>query len=324
VAPVAVLVAKQNQASDAYCRRSECGSNAAKEVSVPYSVPVEPGTKVNLAKIDPAADGGLSKAEGVERTARLIGKLDDLQQELYAAGVHSVLVVLQGMDTSGKDGTIRKVFSGVNPQGCQVTSFKAPNEDELDHDFLWRIHRHTPAKGMLGVFNRSHYEDVLIVRVHDLVPRKVWKQRYQHINDFERLLVDNGTIVCKFFLHISKHEQEQRLIARQRDVEKAYKLSPADWKERDRWDDYMAAYEEALRRCSTAEAPWTIVPADRKWYRNLAIAEALVERLERRRGVWRARLRKLSQERLAELAEFHAAEELVSPNGQKDTAPAPA
>lgn len=287
-----------------------------------YSVPVEPGTKVNLAKIDPAADGGLGKSDGVRRTAKLLDKLADLQQELYAAGVHSVLVVLQGMDTSGKDGAIRKVFSGVNPQGCQVTSFKAPNEVELEHDYLWRIHRRAPAKGMIGVFNRSHYEDVLIVRVHDLVPRRVWKRRYDQINDFERLLVDNGTIVCKFFLHISKHEQQQRLLARERDVEKAYKLSPEDWRERDRWDDYVAAYEEALRRCSTPEAPWTIVPADRKWYRNLAIAEALVGRLEGRRRSWQARLRKMSQERLAELSEFHAAEELATPDGHKASAQA--
>ena len=245
-----------------------------------YSFPVEPGTKVNLAKIDLAADGGLSKSNGVQRTAKLLGKVADLQQELYAASVHSVLVVLQGMDTSGKDGTIRHVLSGANPQDCQVTSFKAPNDVELDHDYLWRIHRRTPAKGMIGVFNRSHYEDVLIVRVHDLLPRKIWKQRYKQINDFERPLVDSGTIVCKFFLHISKHEQEQRLHAREQDVEKAYKLSPDDRKERDHWDDYVAAYEEALWRCSTPEAPWTIVPADRKWYRNLAIAEALVGRLE--------------------------------------------
>jgi PPK2 family polyphosphate:nucleotide phosphotransferase len=286
-----------------------------------YSIPVVPATKVNLAAIDPAADGGLSKAEGLQRTARLVGRLADLQQELYAASIHSVLIVLQGMDTSGKDGTIRKVFSAVNPQGCQVTNFKAPNDVELGHDYLWRIHRRAPAKGMIGVFNRSHYEDVLIVRVHDLVPRKVWKQRYQQINDFERLLADNGTIVCKFFLHISKREQEQRLLARERDVEKAYKLSPDDWKERERWDDYVAAYEEALRRCSTPEAPWTIVPADRKWYRNLAISEALVRRLEGPHRAWQARLRKMSQERLAELSEFHAAEGLAaSPDGHR---PAP-
>jgi len=269
-----------------------------------YSVTVEPGKKVDLSKIDTAADGGLSKSEGVKRTEELTDRLADLQQELYAASVHSVLVVLQGMDTSGKDGAIRKVFTSVNPQGCQVTSFKAPNDVELEHDYLWRIHRRTPAKGMIGVFNRSHYEDVLIVRVHDLVPPKVWKQRYRQISDFERLLAENDTIVCKFFLHISHKEQEERLLAREQDVEKAYKLSPDDWKERRRWDDYMAAYQDALERCNTAEAPWTVVPADRKWYRNLAIAESLVDRLEGHRKAWSARLKELSEQRLAELAEI--------------------
>jgi PPK2 family polyphosphate:nucleotide phosphotransferase len=269
-----------------------------------YSVTVEPGKKVDLSKIDPAADGGLSKSEGVKRTEELTDRLADLQQELYAASVHSVLVVLQGMDTSGKDGAIRKVFTSVNPQGCQVTSFKAPNDVELEHDYLWRIHRRTPAKGTIGVFNRSHYEDVLIVRVHDLVPPKVWKQRYRQINDFERLLAANDTIVCKFFLHISHKEQEERLLAREQDVEKAYKLSPDDWKERRRWDDYMAAYQDALERCNTAEAPWTVVPADRKWYRNLAIAESLVDRLEGHRKTWSARLKELSEQRLEELAEI--------------------
>jgi PPK2 family polyphosphate:nucleotide phosphotransferase len=269
-----------------------------------YSVTVEPGKKVDLSKIDTAADGGLSKSEGVKRTEELTDRLADLQQELYAASVHSVLVVLQGMDTSGKDGAIRKVFTSVNPQGCQVTSFKAPNDVELEHDYLWRIHRRTPAKGTIGVFNRSHYEDVLIVRVHDLVPPKVWKQRYRQINDFERLLAANDTIVCKFFLHISHKEQEERLLAREQDVEKAYKLSPDDWKERRRWDAYMAAYQDALERCNTAEAPWTVVPADRKWYRNLAIAESLVDRLEGHRKTWSARLKELSEQRLEELAEI--------------------
>jgi PPK2 family polyphosphate:nucleotide phosphotransferase len=269
-----------------------------------YSVTVEPGKKVELSKIDTAADGGLNKSEGVQRAEELTDRLADLQQELYAAGVHSVLVVLQGMDTSGKDGTIRKVFTSVNPQGCQVTSFKTPNDVELGHDYLWRIHRRTPAKGMIGVFNRSHYEDVLIVRVHELVPPKVWKRRYRQINDFERLLASNDTIVCKFFLHISRKEQEERLLAREQDVEKAYKLSPDDWKERRRWDDYMAAYQDALERCNTAEAPWTIVPADHKWYRNLAIAESLVDRLEGHRKTWGARLKELSEQRLKELAEI--------------------
>jgi PPK2 family polyphosphate:nucleotide phosphotransferase len=269
-----------------------------------YCVLVEPGTKVDLAKIDPAADGGLSKAEGVKRTAELIGRLADLQQELYAASTHSLLIILQGMDTSGKDGTIRKVLTGVNPQGCHVTSFKAPTAEELAHDFLWRVHQQAPTKGMIGVFNRSHYEDVLIVRVHQLVPRKVWKQRYQQINDFERLLVQNGTIVCKFFLHISRQEQEQRLLAREQDVDKAYKLSPEDWKERDRWDDYMAAYEEALERCSTSESKWAVVPANRKWYRNLAIADALVGTLSDHRKAWNAYLKELSEQRISELADL--------------------
>lgn len=273
-----------------------------------YCVQVEPGTKVDLAKVDPAAGGGLSKTEGTKLADELYTELSDLQQELYAAGLHSLLVLLQGMDTSGKDGTIRKVFSGLNPQGCQVTSFKAPTAEELAHDFLWRVHRHVPAKGMTGVFNRSHYEDVLIVRVHQLVPQHVWKARYDQINDFERLLVQSDTIVCKFFLHISKDEQERRLLAREQDVEKAYKLSADDWKERERWDDYVAAYEEALKRCSTPGSKWAIVPANRKWYRNLAIADALVDTLRHHRKAWRARLKELSEQRLAELASLRERE----------------
>jgi PPK2 family polyphosphate:nucleotide phosphotransferase len=276
---------------------------------MPYSVQVEPGKRVKLAKINPAEVSGLSKSEGERRTAELTARLADLQQELYASAVNSVLVVLQGMDTSGKDGTIRKVLSAVNPQGCEVTSFKEPNSVELAHDFLWRVHRRAPGKGTLGVFNRSHYEDVLIVRVHELVSPKIWKGRYDRINEFERLLHADGTIICKFFLHISKHEQRERLLARERDVEKAYKLSPEDWKERERWDDYVAAYEDALSRCSTPHAPWTVVPADHKWHRNLAVAQVLVDRLERHRKSWRTKLREMNREKLEELAKFHAAEE---------------
>jgi PPK2 family polyphosphate:nucleotide phosphotransferase len=281
-------------------------SAPTQEASMSYCVQVEPGTRVNLARIDPSANGGLSKKQGIERAAELYAELGELQQQLYAAGLNSVLVVLQGMDTSGKDGTIRKVLSQVNPQGCVVTPFKVPTADELAHDFLWRVHRSTPAKGMIGVFNRSHYEDVVIVRVHQLVPRKIWKARYGQINDFERLLVENGTIVCKFFLHISKQEQERRLLAREADVEKAYKLSADDWRERERWDEYVAAYQEALSRCSTPDAGWMIVPADRKWFRNLAVAEAVVGVLRRHRRAWQARLTELSRQRLAELAELRA------------------
>jgi PPK2 family polyphosphate:nucleotide phosphotransferase len=294
---------------------------------MPYSVEVEPGRRVKLAKIDPTANSGLSKSEGKQRTADLSARLADLQQDLYASAVNSVLVVLQGMDTSGKDGTIRKVLSAVNPQGCEVTSFKEPNPVELAHDFLWRVHRRAPGKGTLGVFNRSHYEDVLVARVHELVSKKVWKDRYDLINEFERLLHANGTIICKFFLHISKDEQRGRLLAREQDVEKAYKLAPEDWKERERWDEYMAAYEDALSRCSTPHAPWTIVPADRKWHRNLAVAQVVVDRLDEHRGSWRAKLRQMNRERLAELAKFHAAEELAasrSGDGHQPPSGAPA
>jgi PPK2 family polyphosphate:nucleotide phosphotransferase len=282
---------------------------------MPYCVRVEPGTKVDLGEIDTRADGGLDKREGRRRAGELYAELSELQQELYAAGVHSVLIVLQGMDTSGKDGTIRNVLSGVNPQGCQVTSFKTPTAEELAHDFLWRVHARAPAKGMIGVFNRSHYEDVVIVRVHQLVPDHLWEARYQQINDFERLLAATGTIVCKFFLHISREEQERRLLAREADVEKAYKLSADDWRERRRWDDYLTAYQDALTRCSTPEAPWQVVPADRKWFRNLAVADALVDALRSNRKEWHSRLAELSRQRLAELAELRAQDPEAAPGG---------
>jgi PPK2 family polyphosphate:nucleotide phosphotransferase len=275
---------------------------------MPHAVRLKPGQRVRLADHDPDADGGLDKQAGRKALAPLLGELAALQQELYAAAGNSVLVVLQGMDTSGKDGTIRKVFGSVNPQGCQVTSFKAPTPEELAHDFLWRVHRAVPATGMIGVFNRSHYEDVLVVRVHELVPAAAWKRRYEQINEFERILVANGTILCKFFLHISEEEQQQRLLAREQDVSKAYKLSPGDWRERKHWDDYQAAYEDALRRCGTEEAPWHLVPANRKWYRNLAVAEALVEALRGHRRAWQEELEQMSKERLAELARVKAEE----------------
>ncbi len=273
---------------------------------MPYAQRVEPGTAVKLGQHDPGADGGLSKEAGQARLAELSQQIDALQEELYAAGTHSVLMILQGMDTSGKDGVIRSVLDAVDPQGCRVESFKVPTADELAHDFLWRVHRVTPGKGMFGVFNRSHYEDVLVVRVRGLAPEKVWRARYEHINSFERLLADSDTIICKFFLHISKKEQEERLLEREQDITKAWKLAAGDWRERERWDEYIAAYEDALTRCSTAAAPWYIVPANRKWFRNLAIAEALVERLRPYQDGWRAALRTMSEERLAELAAYRA------------------
>jgi PPK2 family polyphosphate:nucleotide phosphotransferase len=271
-----------------------------------YAHKVTPGTRVRLHDIDPGANGGLTKEEGRARFAELNAELDVMQEELYAAGIHALLLILQGMDTAGKDGAIRNVMLNLNPQGCRVESFKAPTEEELAHDFLWRVHKVVPRKGMVGVFNRSHYEDVLVVRVHSLVPELVWRARYDQINAFERLLADTGTIIVKCFLHISKEEQEQRLRAREEDVAKAWKLSAGDWRERERWGDYMAAYEEALTRCSTDHAPWYIIPANRKWYRDLAISEALVETLRPYRDDWRRALDAMSRARRAELEAFRA------------------
>jgi PPK2 family polyphosphate:nucleotide phosphotransferase len=267
---------------------------------------VKPGNKVKLKDYNANADGGISREEGEARFEKLNLQLEELQEELYAAGMHSVLIVLQGMDTSGKDGTIRKVFEHINPQGCQVASFKVPTPDELSHDFLWRVHQQVPARGMMTIFNRSHYEDVLVVRVKNLVPKPVWKARFEQINQFEGLLAANGTLIFKFFLHISKDEQEQRLIEREQDVEKAWKLSVGDWKERAFWDDYQSAYEDVLSKCSTDIAPWHVIPANRKWFRDLAIADVLVEGLSAYRNDWLKKLAKLSKERLAELQSYRA------------------
>ena len=240
------------------------------------------------------------RAEAEELEARMARQ----QALLYGAGTHSMLIILQGMDTSGKDGAIKHVMSAINPTGCHVWSFKVPTADELAHDFLWRIHQRTPARGMMAIFNRSQYEDVLIVRVHKLVPRGVWQGRYDEINAFERLLTENNVILLKFFLHISKDTQRERLLAREQDPTKAWKLSVDDWRERALWGDYTAAYEEALARCGTSWAPWHIVPADAKWYRNYAIARTIVERLEPYEHAWQRTLSEMGAERLAEL---HAA-----------------
>lgn len=269
-----------------------------------YAIKVKPGQKVNLNDFDPRENGGLDKTKGEQKLAELKVQLDDIQEELYAAGRHSVLIVLQGLDTSGKDGAIRGVFGDVNPQGCRVESFKVPTEEELAHDFLWRIHKVTPRKGMIGVFNRSHYEDVLVVRVHELAPQKVWEGRYDQINAFEQLLTSNNTIVLKFYLHISKDEQRERLLAREQDVEKAWKLAVGDWQEREHWEEYVGAYEDALGRCSAEAAPWYIVPANRKWYRDLAIATEVVETLEPYRKDWRAYLETLGAARKTELEAY--------------------
>ena len=246
---------------------------------------VKPGRALTFARFDPDDSGDYKKTDqGKEKakaiTAGLIGRLGELQERLYANGTRSLLVVLQGMDTSGKDGTIRSVMSGVNPQGCKVVSFKAPSSEELSHDFLWRVHQKAPSKGQIGIFNRSHYEDVLITRVHGLVSDKVVKQRFNQIKEFEELLAENGTTVLKLFLHISKDEQKERLEERIRDPEKRWKFNEGDLEERKLWKPYMDAFEDMMAATSTDCAPWYIVPANRKWYRNLVVAELVTSALE--------------------------------------------
>ena len=249
-------------------------------IDSPYLV--EPGKKLSLSKLDTADTGKFrDKAAAAAATARNVAHLRKLQGLLYAEQKRSVLIVIQALDTGGKDGTIKHVFSGVNPQGCVVTSFKQPTELEARHDFLWRVHAAAPAKGMIGIFNRSQYEDVLVVRVHDLVPKHVWHERYEQINAFERLLSDAGTTVIKFFLHISKDEQKRRLQSRLDDPKKHWKFDANDLKERAHWDAYQAAYEDALRKCSTADAPWYAVPSDHKWFRNWVISDTIVRTMRK-------------------------------------------
>jgi PPK2 family polyphosphate:nucleotide phosphotransferase len=263
-----------------------------------YVTQLSPGKRVNLAKISTNENGGLDKESAAAKFDELAVELGELQELLYAAKTHALLVILQGLDTSGKDGTIRHVFKDVNPIGCRVTAFKVPTQEELAHDFLWRIHPHTPGLGMMTIFNRSHYEDVLVTRVKELVPPSVWRNRYDQINDFERSLAANSTIVAKYYLHISREEQEERLRAREEDVEKAWKLSAQDWIERRSWESYWDAYDDALTKCNTGEAPWRIVPADRKWFRNLAIANDLVTMLRPLKKGWLAKLKQQGEEEL--------------------------
>jgi len=243
---------------------------------------VKSGGKINLSKIDPNDsfyfDG--DKEEGKEELLKLNDRLEELQELLYAEHKHKILIVLQAMDAGGKDGTIRHVFEGVNPQGVKVASFKVPSSKELDHDYLWRIHKHTPGKGEIVIFNRSHYEDVLVVRVHEFVPKSVWSRRYQHIRDFEQILAEEGTTILKFFLHIDRDEQKERFQARLNTPHKQWKFSLGDLKERKHWDNYMEAFQDALSETSTKEAPWYIIPANRKWYRNLIISRIIIKTLD--------------------------------------------
>jgi PPK2 family polyphosphate:nucleotide phosphotransferase len=236
--------------------------------------------KFRLSRFDSADTHGVAKDEGEEAVEKHVEKLAALHDLLYAEHRRSLLIVLQGMDAAGKDGTIRHVMSGVNPQGCSVVSFKEPTRLELDHDFLWRIHAAVPPKGTIGIFNRSHYEDVIVARVHELVPEAVWKRRYGQINDFESILAANNVVILKFFLHLSKAEQKKRLQSRLTDPAKNWKADAADFRERRHWAGYESAYEDAIAEGARKDAPWYIIPSDHKWFRNFAVGEVIVRTLE--------------------------------------------
>lgn len=270
---------------------------------MPKSSSVSP---LKLARVSTEPPRGTSRESIKAATDLLEDELAELDDLLYSASQHSMLVVLQGRDTAGKDGAIRKVLDACNAQGVRVEPFKVPTDEERAHDFLWRVHAKAPALGQIVLFNRSHYEDVLVARVHELVPRAAIESRYGAINDFERLLTANRTIVVKFFLHISFDEQEKRLRDREKEREKAWKLSVGDWNEREYWDEYTHAYELALARCSSPEAPWHVVPSDAKWYRNYVVLKALVEAIRPHRAAWLDSLSAIGKARLAEIRKYRA------------------
>lgn len=277
-----------------------------------YAVRLDGSQPVDLAAIDPRGDDAVAKEDGERRLKELEDQLGKLQQLLYAAGIDALLVVLQGMDTSGKDGVIRGVFSQVNPQGVHVWSFKVPTQEERQHDFLWRHQLRLPPTSMMAVFNRSYYEAVLVEPVKGIITPEVARSRYPHIKDFELLLTQSNTVVAKFFLHISQEEQLERLLARQQEVAKWWKLSLGDWEERKRWDAYQAAYQETIAATATPYAPWYVVPADRKWFRNLAVAEALVAMLQPRQDAWMDALRVRGERELAALRDAGYFQDSVS------------
>ena len=260
--------------------------------------------KAHLSKFDPQDTAGLSKEEALTQVAELGEELTELTNLLAYAGRHSMLVVVQGRDASGKDGALRKVLEFSNVLNSSVVGWKAPSSEELSHDFLWRIHKMVPGKGRLVLFNRSHYEDVIATRVHDLVPESVWRARYKHINRFEELLLSEGTIVLKFYLHISKEEQIQRLFDREEDPRTAWKLNVGDWRELPSWDKTTEAYEDAINHCSSPELPWHLVPADKKWFRNLAIIRRMVTTLRPYREGWQEHLQKLRRTALKEIRDI--------------------
>ena len=266
----------------------------------------ERGEKIRLDDISTEPPKGMTKEKAGERFAALGAEMFQLQDMLWSAKAHSVLVVLQGRDSAGKDGAIKHVVGCLNPRGVNVVSFGTPTPEERQHDFLWRVHRHAPRLGEFAIFNRSHYEDVLVVRVHDLAPEKLWQERYGHIVDFEELLAEHGAIVLKFFLHIGKKEQKKRLLEREKAPETAWKLNPNDWRERDYWDEFTDAYEDAISKTAAPHAPWIVVPANAKWYRNLVVAEAIVGALRERRKGWKKTLDAMGREKRAELAGYRA------------------
>ena len=273
---------------------------------MPANVFDKPGARVRLNGISADPPKGMTKAKAADRLAQLSEELFELQDAIFGSKACSVLVVLQGRDGAGKDGTIKNVVGYLNPRGVNVVSFGVPTEEERQHDFLWRVHRHAPRKGEFSIFNRSHYEDVLVVRVHDLAPKSLWKQRFGHIADFEELLAEHGTIVLKYFLHITKEEQEERLLAREEQPETAWKLNPNDWKEREFWDEYTEAYEDVIAKTAAKHAPWTVVPANSKWYRNLVIAESIAEALRAHKKDWKRKLDAMGKVGKAELESYRA------------------
>ncbi len=273
---------------------------------MPRTVFDRAGRKVRLESLSADPPKGMTRAKAEKRFATLGRELFELQDAMYGAKVTSVLVVLQGRDGAGKDGTIKHVVGCLNPRGVTVSSFGVPTPEERQHDFLWRVHRHAPRQGEFSIFNRSHYEDVLVVRVHGLAPKRLWKERFGHIRDFEELLAEHGTIILKYFLHITRQEQEQRLLEREEDAETAWKLNPNDWKERDHWDEYTRAYEDAIAKTAAPHAPWTIVPANAKWYRNLVVAESIVRALRERRKLWEKTLEDMGRAGRAGLEAYRA------------------
>lgn len=281
--------------------------NRAQLGDMAHVKPIPIGKKPNLSKLDPSVDGGLDKEAALAKTEELGRELNGLLELLFAAGKHSLLIVLQGMDTSGKDGTIRGLLRYSNAQSLKVWPFKVPTPEELSHDFLWRVHSKTPGKGNIAIFNRSHYEDVLVVRVHELAPKEIWSKRYEQINHFESLLAAANTIIVKFFLHISKKEQEERLLAREQESEKSWKLSVGDWKEREFWGDYERAYEDAVELCNRENAPWYVVPSNHKWFRDLAATEVLLETLRPFKQGWEASLESLGEEQKRLIEEYRSA-----------------